>query len=118
MVLENYRPGTMEKLGLGYEELEKINPSIIYAAVSGFGHTGPYSQRAAYDLIVQAMGGIMSLTGEPDGMPTRVGASVENAIARYAVSGKYSQSNWQSASFYQSVCSIARVGWTYCSCGR
>jgi CoA:oxalate CoA-transferase len=129
VVLENYRTGTMEKLGLGYEELEKINPSIIYAAVSGFGHTGPYSQRAAYDLIVQAMGGIMSLTGEPDGMPTRVGASVgditaglfsvigilsalhkrketgigqkvdvamldcqvavlENAIARYAVSGK------------------------------
>jgi CoA:oxalate CoA-transferase len=76
IVVENYRPGTMEKLGLGYEELEKINPGIIYAASSGFGHTGPYSQKAAYDLIVQGMGGIMSLTGEPDGPPTRVGASV------------------------------------------
>jgi CoA:oxalate CoA-transferase len=76
VVLENYRPGTMEKLGLGYEELEKVNPKIIYAASSGFGHTGPYSKRAAYDLIVQGMGGIMSLTGEPDGTPTRVGASI------------------------------------------
>jgi CoA:oxalate CoA-transferase len=76
IVLENFRPGTMEKLGLGYDELEKVNPSIIYAASSGFGHTGPYSQKAAYDLIVQAMGGIMSLTGDPDGPPTRVGASI------------------------------------------
>ncbi|WCK56628.1 CaiB/BaiF CoA-transferase family protein [Aneurinibacillus sp. Ricciae_BoGa-3] len=76
VVLENYRPGTMEKLGLGYEELERVNPKIIYAASSGFGHTGPYSKRAAYDLIVQGMGGIMSLTGEPDGTPTRVGASI------------------------------------------
>jgi CoA:oxalate CoA-transferase len=76
VVLENFRPGTMEKLGLGYEELEKINPGIIYAASSGFGHSGPYSQKAAYDLIIQGMGGIMSLTGEPDGPPTRVGASI------------------------------------------
>jgi CoA:oxalate CoA-transferase len=76
IVLENFRPGTMEKLGLGYEELEKVNPGIIYAASSGFGHTGPYSQKAAYDLIVQGMGGIMSLTGFQDGPPTRVGASI------------------------------------------
>lgn len=81
VVLENYRPGTMEKLGLGYEVLEQHNPSIIYAACSGFGHTGPYSQKAAYDLIVQGMGGIMSLTGEPDGPPTRVGASVGDITA-------------------------------------
>ncbi|SEN74996.1 CaiB/BaiF CoA transferase family protein [Lihuaxuella thermophila] len=76
VVMENFRPGTMEKLGLGYGELEKINPRLIYAASSGFGHTGPYSQKAAYDLIIQAMGGIMSLTGEPDGPPTRTGASI------------------------------------------
>ncbi|MEW9670442.1 CaiB/BaiF CoA transferase family protein [Ammoniphilus sp. 3BR4] len=76
VVLENFRPGTMEKLGLGYGELEKINQRLIYAASSGFGHTGPYSQRAAYDLIVQGMGGIMSLTGNPEGPPTRVGASI------------------------------------------
>jgi CoA:oxalate CoA-transferase len=81
VVLENYRPGTMEKLGLGYEELETVNPRLIYAACSGFGHTGPYSQKAAYDLIVQGMGGIMSLTGFPGGMPTRVGASIGDITA-------------------------------------
>jgi CoA:oxalate CoA-transferase len=76
IVLENYRPGTMEKLGLGYETLREINPGIIYAACSGFGHTGPYSKRPAYDVIVQGMGGIMSITGQEDGEPTRVGASI------------------------------------------
>lgn len=82
VVLENYRPGTMEKLGLGYEELKEINPRIIYASSSGFGHTGPFSSKAAYDLIVQGMGGIMSLTSlEEGGPPTRVGASVGDITA-------------------------------------
>jgi len=71
----------MEKLGLGYDELKKINPRIIYAASSGFGHTGPYSKRAAYDGVVQAMGGIMSITGEKDGKPTRVGPSIGDISA-------------------------------------
>lgn len=81
VVVENYRPGTMEKLGLGYEELKIINPKIIYAAASGFGHSGPYSKRAAYDAVVQAMGGIMSITGEVGGMPTRVGPSIGDITA-------------------------------------
>lgn len=81
VVVENYRPGTMEKLGLGYEELKKINPGIIYAASSGFGHSGPYSKRAAYDAVVQAMGGIMSITGPKGGKPTRVGPSVGDITA-------------------------------------
>ena len=81
VIIENFRPGTMEKLGLGYEELKKINPAIIYAACSGFGHTGPYSQRAAYDAVVQAMGGIMSITGEKGGKPTRVGPSIGDITA-------------------------------------
>lgn len=81
VVVENYRPGTMEKLGLGYEELKKVNPKIIYAASSGFGHTGPYSKRAAYDAVVQAMGGIMSITGELNGKPTKVGSSISDIIA-------------------------------------
>jgi len=76
IIVENYRPGTMEKLGLGYDVLKEINPKIIYAAASGFGHTGPYSLRPAYDGVVQAMGGIMSITGEKDGEPTRVGPSI------------------------------------------
>jgi len=81
VVVENFRPGTMEKLGLGYEDLKKINPRIIYAASSGFGHTGPYSNRAAYDGVVQAMGGIMSITGELGGKPTRVGPSIGDIAA-------------------------------------
>lgn len=81
VVLENYRPGTMEKFGLGYEELKKINPKIVYAACSGFGHTGPYMDKPAYDIIVQAMGGIMSITGPENGDPTRVGASVGDITA-------------------------------------
>ena len=81
VVLENYRPGTMEKFGLGYDELKKINPKIIYAACSGFGQTGPYVHKPAYDIVVQAMGGIMSVTGPEGGEPTRVGASVGDIIA-------------------------------------
>jgi len=81
VVLENYRPGTMEKFGLGYDVLKEINPKIIYAACSGFGETGPYKLKPAYDIIVQAMGGIMSITGQEGGEPTRVGASVGDIIA-------------------------------------
>jgi len=81
IVVENFRPGTMEKLGLGYEVLKEANPKIIYAACSGFGHSGPYSKRAAYDAVVQAMGGLMSITGQKDGEPTRVGTSIGDIVA-------------------------------------
>src|SRR6266704_3022988 len=76
VLVENFRPGTMEKLGYGWRTLQPLHPSLIYAATSGFGHTGPYSPRAAYDMVVQAMGGIMSLTGYPNSPPTRVRTSV------------------------------------------
>lgn len=81
ILVENYRPGTMEKLGLGYERLKENNPQLIYAAISGFGHSGPYSAKPAYDMIVQGMGGIMSITGEPDGNPVRVGTSIGDITA-------------------------------------
>lgn len=81
IIVENYRPGTMEKLGLGYGTLKEINPKLIYAASSGFGHTGPYSKRPAYDGVVQAMGGIMSITGPKGGKPTRVGPSIGDIAA-------------------------------------
>lgn len=81
VVVENYRPGTMKKFGLDYDVLKEINPKIIYAACSGFGHSGPYMLKPAYDIIVQAMGGIMSITGEENGNPVRVGASVGDVIA-------------------------------------
>ncbi|MHC8508370.1 MAG: CaiB/BaiF CoA transferase family protein [Rhodospirillales bacterium] len=81
IVAENFRPGTMEKLGYGWETLHKTRPKLIYAAISGFGHTGPYSARAAYDLVAQAMGGIMSVTGHPDSPPTKAGASIGDMCA-------------------------------------
>ncbi len=75
VVMENYTPGTMEKLGLSYETLSARNPRLIYAATSGFGQTGPDRDRPALDIIVQGMGGIMSITGEPGGPPVRPGIS-------------------------------------------
>lgn len=81
IVVENYRPGTMEKLGLGYEELKKINPRIIYACISGFGHYGPYRLRPGYDIVGQAMGGLMSTTGWPGGDPTRSGTAMSDVLA-------------------------------------
>ncbi|MBZ4654089.1 MAG: carnitine dehydratase [Peptococcaceae bacterium] len=85
IVVENYRPGTMEKLGLGYEDLAKVNPGIIYACVSGFGHYGPYKYRAGYDIIGQAMGGLMSTTGWPGGEPTRTGTAMGDVLAGLSI---------------------------------
>ncbi|MBI2201439.1 MAG: CoA transferase, partial [Armatimonadetes bacterium] len=81
VVVENFRPGTMEKLGLGYPVLERHNPALVYAAISGFGQTGPYAQRPALDVIVQGMGGMLSITGDPGGPPVRPGASLGDITA-------------------------------------
>ena len=81
VLVENFRPGTMEKLGLDYDTLKSEHPSLIYAACSGFGQTGPYAQQGAYDMIIQGMGGIISITGEPDGPPVRVGTSISDITA-------------------------------------
>jgi CoA:oxalate CoA-transferase len=75
-LVENFRPGTMEKLGYGWETLHRRYPRLVYAAASGFGHTGPYSHYPAYDMVVQGLGGIMSITGHPGAPLTRVGTSV------------------------------------------
>jgi CoA:oxalate CoA-transferase len=76
VLVENFRSGTLERLGLGYERLQAINPRLIYAAVSGFGQTGPWSRKPAYDMIVQALGGLMSVTGHPGSPPTKAGTSI------------------------------------------
>lgn len=81
VLIENYRGGAMEKLGFGWDALGEKFPRLIYAAVSGFGHTGPYRARPAYDMVVQAMGGVMSLTGHAGGPPTRVGTSIGDITA-------------------------------------
>ncbi|MCJ7771671.1 MAG: CoA transferase [Desulfobacterales bacterium] len=76
ILLENFRPGVMDKLGLGYDIIKKHNPKIIYASISGFGQKGPYAQRPAFDMIAQGMGGLLSMTGSPDGPPARAGYSI------------------------------------------
>ena len=81
VLVENFRPGTMDKLGIGYKSLSKINPKLIYAACSGFGQTGPWAKKPAYDVIVQALGGIMSLTGNEGENPVRVGSSIGDITA-------------------------------------
>jgi len=82
VVIENYRKGTMEKLGLGYETLRKDNPGLIYCEISGFGRTGPYAERGGFDLIAQGMSGLMSITGEGPGKPPiKVGAPVSDITA-------------------------------------
>jgi len=81
VVMENFTPGSMDKLGLGYDVLQKRNPRLIYAATSGFGQTGPDRLRPALDIVVQGMGGVMSITGEPDGPPVRPGLSLGDIAA-------------------------------------
>ena len=82
VVLENYRKGTMEKLGLGYDELRQKNPGLIYAEISGFGRSGPYADRGGFDLIAQGMSGLMSITGEAPGrQPVKVGAPISDITA-------------------------------------
>lgn len=80
VVVENFRPGIMDKLGLGYDVLKEINPQIIYAAVSGFGSYGPDHKKPGYDIISQSAGGLMSITGEPDGAPLRVGNAMGDVL--------------------------------------
>ncbi len=81
VLVENFRPGAMDRLGLGYAAVHARLPRLVYCSISGFGQTGPYRERAAYDLIVQGMGGIMGITGEPDGPPMRVGVAVADICA-------------------------------------
>jgi CoA:oxalate CoA-transferase len=81
VLVENFRPGTMDHLGLGYEVLRKENNQLIFASVSGFGQTGPWSRKPAYDVIVQALSGMMSLTGQPGSPPTKAGASIADLAA-------------------------------------
>jgi len=81
VLVENFRAGVMDRLGYGWTALQEHFPHLVYAAASGFGQTGPYAERAAYDMVVQAMGGIMSITGQPDGPPTRVGTSIGDITA-------------------------------------
>ena len=80
VLLENYKFGDLARYGLGYAQLKDINPRLIYCSVTGFGHTGPYRERPGYDFMIQGMGGMMSVTGEPDGEPQRAGVPIADII--------------------------------------
>ncbi|MDV6373038.1 CaiB/BaiF CoA transferase family protein [Deinococcus arenicola] len=81
VLVENFRPGTLDRLGLGWEALRAIHPRLVYASISGFGQSGPYRDRAGYDVIAQGMGGMMSYNGEPGGPPLRVGVAVADVFS-------------------------------------
>jgi crotonobetainyl-CoA:carnitine CoA-transferase CaiB-like acyl-CoA transferase len=81
ILLENFKPGTMDRLGLSYDDVREVNPGIIYASISGFGQYGPYKDRPGYDIIGQAMGGLMSVSGWPDSPPTRTGTAMADIVA-------------------------------------
>jgi crotonobetainyl-CoA:carnitine CoA-transferase CaiB-like acyl-CoA transferase len=91
VVIENYKPGDLSRRGLGYEDIRKIKPDIVWCAISGFGQTGPYADRTGYDFLIQAMGGIMSITGESDnagGRPIKVGLGIADVMCgMYATVG-------------------------------
>jgi formyl-CoA transferase len=76
VLVENFRTGVLEKLGLGYEDMKKLNPSLVYCSISGYGRTGPYAGRPGYDVIIQAEGGMMGITGPVEGPPSRVGVPI------------------------------------------
>ena len=116
MLLENFRPGTMERWGLGYDELSAINPGLIMIRVSGYGQTGPYSSRAGYASVGEAMGGMRYLCGEPDRPPSRAGISIGDSLAAtYACMGALSALHHREktgegqvidATIYESVLSV------------
>jgi crotonobetainyl-CoA:carnitine CoA-transferase CaiB-like acyl-CoA transferase len=91
VVVENYKPGDLARRGLGYDDIRKIKPDIVWCAISGFGQTGPYSDRTGYDFLIQAMGGIMSITGDSDangGRPVKVGLGIADVMCgMYATVG-------------------------------
>jgi crotonobetainyl-CoA:carnitine CoA-transferase CaiB-like acyl-CoA transferase len=88
ILLENFKVGDLARRGLGYEPLQQINPGLIYCSITGFGQTGPYRNRAGYDFLMQGMGGLMSVTGEPDGEPMKVGVAVTDLFTgMYAATG-------------------------------
>ena len=76
VMIESFRAGTLDRIGLGYEEIKKMNPGVVYCSISGYGRTGPMADMPGYDLLIQAYSGLMNLTGNPDGSPLRIGFSL------------------------------------------
>ncbi|MEL0323573.1 MAG: CoA transferase, partial [Rhodospirillales bacterium] len=81
VLIENFRPGVAERIGIGYETMAELNPSLIYCSISGFGQTGPYSSRGGFDLVAQAMSGLMTINGPPEGGPYRIPIAISDVAA-------------------------------------
>ncbi|KXF75683.1 CoA-transferase [Paramesorhizobium deserti] len=116
VLVENYRPGVMERLGVGYETLKSIRPSLIYCAISGFGQTGPWAHRPAYDQIIQGTSGVMAITGDQDSAPLRVGYPIADTVggltAAFAIAAALNapkRGGFIDVSMLESL--IATMGW-------
>lgn len=129
ILVQNFRVGTMEKLGFGYDAVHSMNPKLIYCSISGFGSTGPYANRGGYDIIAQGMGGMMSITGDPHGEPMRVGVpivdittgmfAVQAILAALLVKERTGQGQLVEASLLESqVACLANVGSNYLISGK
>src|SRR6202158_574122 len=122
VLVENFGPGVMDRLGFGYAEIAKDNPALIYCSLSGFGRTGPYKHRRGFDLVAQAMSGIMSFTGErPDGPPVKCGAPLSDItagmlaamgiLAAYTHRLKTGQGQWVETSLFEAA--VVQTYWQY-----
>jgi crotonobetainyl-CoA:carnitine CoA-transferase CaiB-like acyl-CoA transferase len=122
ILIENYRPGAMKRLGLGYDDLKQVNPRLIYTSISGFGQTGPWSDRPGFDLMAQAMSGVMSVTGYPNSPPVKAGVPVADigcalfaiyaTLAAYIGAKSSGQGQYVDASLFDSA--LAFSVWDIC----
>ena len=122
IIMENYRPGVTRKLGIDYASIKAINPDIIYCSVSGFGQTGPYSQKGGFDIIAQGMSGIMTMTGEPGGRPAKVGIAMNDiaagSTALYSILAAYIKRLKTGEGAYLDTSLLeAGLAWTYWEAG-
>ncbi|KAI8142224.1 CoA-transferase family III domain-containing protein [Fennellomyces sp. T-0311] len=129
VLVENYLPGKLAKMGMGYEQLKEINPKLVYASITGYGQTGPYADRPGYDVIIEAEAGLMHITGEPDGSPVKVGVAITDlttglyansailaALIKRGVTGK---GQWIDCSLIESqVASLANISSNFLIGGR
>jgi crotonobetainyl-CoA:carnitine CoA-transferase CaiB-like acyl-CoA transferase len=118
IVIENYRPGVTRSLGIDYPAIQAVNPDVIYASISGFGQTGPYSRKGGFDIIAQGMSGIMTMTGEPGGRPAKVGIAMNDiaagTTALYSILGAYIKRLKTGEGVYLETSLLeAGMAWTY-----
>jgi crotonobetainyl-CoA:carnitine CoA-transferase CaiB-like acyl-CoA transferase len=118
IVIENFRPGVVDRLGIDYETVRQINPTVVYCSLSGFGQTGPYRAKGGYDIIAQGMSGIMMMTGQPGDRPAKVGLSMNDIASGvtglYAILGAYvSRLRWNTGQYVETSLLEAGLAWSF-----